>query len=93
MNSNENDLWRKKTELLYLISKLARAKVLLKLEFDAEDQVLFCILKLSYIDYIDFDSSQGTPCSCWGRGCHYEMDNNGPKYHLKGYFISPSFNS
>ena len=42
MNFNENDLWREKTELLYLrISKLARAKVLLKLEFDTEDQVLF----------------------------------------------------
>ena len=42
MNFNENDLLREKTELLYLrISKLARAKVLLKLEFDTEDQVLF----------------------------------------------------
>ena len=38
---NENDLLREKTELLYLrISKLAMAKVLLKLEFDTEDQVL-----------------------------------------------------
>ena len=42
MNFNENDLLREKTELLYLrISKLARAKALLKLEFDTEDQVLF----------------------------------------------------
>ena len=43
MNFNENDLLREKTELLYWrISKLARAKVLLKLEFDTEDQVLLC---------------------------------------------------
>ena len=42
MNFNENDLLREKTELLYLrISKLERAKVLLKLEFDTEDQVLY----------------------------------------------------
>ena len=41
MNFNENDLLREKTELLYLrISKLTRAKVLLKLECDTEDQVL-----------------------------------------------------
>jgi len=47
MNFNENDLLREKTELLYLrISKLARAKVLLKLEFDTEDQVLFQLLSL-----------------------------------------------
>ena len=45
MNFNENDLLREKTELLYLrISKLARAKVLLKLEFDTEDQVLFIVV-------------------------------------------------
>ena len=45
MNFNENDLWREKTELLYLrILKLARAKVLLKLEFDTEDQVLSLFL-------------------------------------------------
>ena len=44
MNFNENDLLREKTELMYLrISKLARAKVLLKLEFDTEDQVLSSI--------------------------------------------------
>ena len=42
MNFNENDLWRKKTELLYLrLSKLARAKVLFKLEFDTEDHIWF----------------------------------------------------
>ena len=40
MNFNENDLWGEKTELLRL-SKLARAKVLLRLEFDTKDQVLF----------------------------------------------------
>ena len=41
MNFNENDLWRDKTELLNLsLSKLPRAKVLLKLEFDTEDQDL-----------------------------------------------------
>ena len=45
MNFNENDLLREKTELLYFrILKLARAKVLLKLEFDTEDQVLFTLL-------------------------------------------------
>ena len=33
---------KQSTELLYLrLSKLARAKVILKLEFDTEDQVLF----------------------------------------------------
>ena len=42
MNFNENDVWREKTELLNLkLSKLARAEVLLKLEFDTKDQVLF----------------------------------------------------
>ena len=42
MNFNENDLWRDKTELLNLrLSKLPSAKVLLKLEFDTEDQVLY----------------------------------------------------
>ena len=41
MNFNENDLWKDKTELLNLIlSKLTSTKVLLKLEFDTEDQVL-----------------------------------------------------
>ena len=41
MNFNENDLWTEKTDLLYLrLSKLARAKVLLKLEFDTVVQVL-----------------------------------------------------
>ena len=42
MNFNENDLWRNKTDLLNLrLSKLPITKVLLKLEFDTEDQVLF----------------------------------------------------
>ena len=41
MNFNQNDLWRKKTELLNLgLSEMARAKVLLELEFDTENQVL-----------------------------------------------------
>ena len=47
MNFNENDLWRNKTELLNLrLSKLSSKKVLLKLEFDTEDQVLL-IAKLN----------------------------------------------
>ena len=42
MKFNENDLLRDKTELLNLrLSKLPSTKVLLKLEFDTEDQVLF----------------------------------------------------
>jgi len=42
MNFNENDLWRKKTELLNLrLAMLARAKILIKLEFNTKDQVLF----------------------------------------------------
>ena len=41
MNLNENDLWKDKTKLLNMrFSKLHSAKVLLKLEFDTEDQVL-----------------------------------------------------
>ena len=44
MNFNENDLRGDKTELLILrLSKLPSAKVLLKLEFDTEDQVLLAI--------------------------------------------------
>ena len=44
-HSYEYDLWRKKTELLNLrLSKLARAKVLLQMEFDTKDQVLFPLL-------------------------------------------------
>ena len=36
---------KQRTELLYLwLSKLARAKVLLKLEFDTEDQVLLIFI-------------------------------------------------
>ena len=42
MNFSENDVWREKTKLPnFKLSKLARAKVLLKLKFDTEDQVLF----------------------------------------------------
>ena len=42
MNFNENDLWRYKTELLNLrLSKLPSTKVILELEFDTEDQVLY----------------------------------------------------
>ena len=41
MNINENDLWRDKTEVLNLrLPRLPSTKVLLKLEFDTEDQVL-----------------------------------------------------
>ena len=44
MNFSENDVGREKTKLPnFKLSKLARAKVLLKLEFDTEDQVLFCM--------------------------------------------------
>ena len=50
MNFNENYLWRDKTKLLNLrFSKLHSAKVLLKLEFDTKDQVLFSCL------VVDFD--------------------------------------
>ena len=42
MNFNKNYLWRDKIELLNLrLSKLPSAKVLLKLEFDTKDQVVF----------------------------------------------------
>ena len=42
MNFNENDLLRDKTKLLNLrFPKLHSVKVLLKLEFDTKDQVLF----------------------------------------------------
>ena len=45
MNFNENYLWRDKTQLLNLkFSKLHSAKVLLKLEFDTKDQVLFKVI-------------------------------------------------
>ena len=41
MNFMKDDLWREKTELLNMrLSKLARAKGLLLLEFDTIDQVL-----------------------------------------------------
>ena len=42
MNFNENDLWRDKKNSR--LSKLPSAKVLLKLEFDTEDQVLFPLI-------------------------------------------------
>ena len=59
MSFNENDLLREKTELLYLrISKLARTKVLLKLEFDTEDQVLFNLKLL-------LDSQKNVGKKCW----------------------------
>ena len=42
INFDENDVWREKTKLPnFKLSKLARTKVLLKLEFGTEDQVLF----------------------------------------------------
>ena len=48
MNFNENDVWREETNLLnFKLSKLARAKVFLKLEFDTEDQVLFVVVFVS----------------------------------------------
>ena len=41
MNFSEKDVWREKTKLPnFKLSKLAKAKVLFKLEFDTEDQVL-----------------------------------------------------
>ena len=47
MNFNENDLRRDKTELLNLrFPKLPSTKVLLKLEFDTEDQVLLLLFLL-----------------------------------------------
>ena len=51
MNFNENDFKRDKTERLNLrLSKLTSAKVLLKLEFDTEDQVLldFILIRIKY---------------------------------------------
>ena len=44
------DLWKDKTEVLNLrLSRLPSAKVLLKLEFDTEDQVLFLILSQAHL--------------------------------------------
>ena len=44
MNFSENDVWREKTKLPnFKLSKLARAMVLLKLEFDTKDQVLLAL--------------------------------------------------
>ena len=52
MNFNKNDLWTEETELLNLnISKLARAKVLLNLEFDTKDQVLFPLYSSLHIAF------------------------------------------
>ena len=50
MNFNGNYLWGDKTELLNLsLSKLPTAKVLLKLEFDTKDQVLFQNVHGAYV--------------------------------------------
>ena len=50
MNFNKNDIWRDKTKLLNLrISKLHSAVVLLKLEFDTKEQVLYMNTDLIYI--------------------------------------------
>ena len=52
MNFNEHDLWRDKTDLLNLrLSRLPSAKVLLKLEFDTEDQVLLSFKSWCYHTY------------------------------------------
>ena len=41
MNFSENNVWREKTKLPnFKLSKLAKAKVLLELEFETEDQFL-----------------------------------------------------
>ena len=54
MNFNENYLWRNKTKLLNLrFSKLHSAKVLLKLEFDTKDQVLFLSIRYLYTETDD----------------------------------------
>ena len=61
MNFNENEVWREKTELLNLkLSKLARAKVLLKLEFDTKDQVLFFYFLFGFGGELD------QSCKIWG---------------------------
>ena len=58
MNFSENDVGREKTKLPnFKLSKLARAKVLLKLEFDTEDQVLLgyvFVLKRAHRAETDF---------------------------------------
>ena len=49
MYFNVNDLWRDKTELLNKrLLKLPSAKVLLKLEFDTEDKVLYTLFFLFF---------------------------------------------
>ena len=69
MNFNENDLWRDKTELLNLrLSKLPSAKVLLKLEFDTEDQVLFYLIcNLTDITMILCNSQILKLLLCWNQ--------------------------
>ena len=58
MNFNENDLWRDKTELLKLrLSKLPSAKVLLRLEFDTEDQVLLFFQRCRFVNYLNSENS------------------------------------
>ena len=67
MNCNENHLWRDKTELLKL-SKLPSAKVLLKLEFDTEDQVLFYLIcNLTDITMILCNSQILKLLLCWNQ--------------------------
>ena len=49
MNFMKDDLWREKTELMNLrLSKLARAKVLLSLEFDSVQSVFACDMHFLY---------------------------------------------
>ena len=51
-NFNENDLWRDKTKLLNLrFSKLPSAKVLLKLDFNTKDQVLYFMYIIPFFTY------------------------------------------
>jgi len=59
---SENNVWREKTKLPNVkLSKLTRAKVLLKLEFDTEDQVLFLIFISSSYLAIDYWQSRFLP--------------------------------
>ena len=50
MNFNENDLWSDKMNLG--LSKLPSEKVLLKLEFDTEDQVLSFVLMILLLEVL-----------------------------------------
>ena len=62
MNFNENDVWREKTELLNLkLSKLARAKVSLKLEFDTKDQVFLVVVWFKVLKHLPVSTSQYKP--------------------------------